>query len=62
MHEFSIDFMIQHPERLFRIIALDVDGTLMNDNKEITPVTKRALKNIAEAGAMYVVEILGIGP
>ncbi len=34
----------------FRLIALDIDGTLTNDRKEITPKTREALKAAQERG------------
>ncbi len=34
----------------YRIIALDLDGTLLNSNKELTPTTLAALQKAAEAG------------
>ena len=33
-----------------RAIALDIDGTLTNDQKVITPRTKKALMDAQEAG------------
>lgn len=35
-----------------RLFAFDLDGTLLNDKKQITPPTVRALKEIAESGAV----------
>ncbi len=34
----------------YRIIALDLDGTLLNSDKELTPATLAALQKAAEAG------------
>ncbi len=34
----------------YRIIALDLDGTLLNSNKELTPASLTALTKAAEAG------------
>ena len=31
-----------------KLLVLDIDGTLTNSKKEITPATKRALKRIME--------------
>ena len=33
-----------------RIIALDLDGTLLNSKKELTPENRAALERAAEAG------------
>ena len=33
-----------------RLIATDLDGTLLNSRKELTPRTLRAIKRAAEAG------------
>ena len=33
-----------------KLLVLDIDGTLTNSKKEITPATKRALKRIMEEG------------
>lgn len=33
-----------------KMLVLDIDGTLTNSQKEITPETKRAIKNIQERG------------
>jgi Cof subfamily protein (haloacid dehalogenase superfamily) len=38
----------------YKIIALDVDGTLLNDNYEITERTKFAVRKAHEAGAQIV--------
>ena len=38
----------------YRIIALDLDGTLTNHNKEITPLTLRTLLAAQEKGAIIV--------
>ncbi|WP_438448626.1 Cof-type HAD-IIB family hydrolase [Gorillibacterium sp. sgz5001074] len=38
----------------YRLIALDVDGTLLNDAHELTPGTKEAVRAAAEAGAEIV--------
>ena len=34
----------------YELIALDMDGTLLNSRKEITPVTLEALKRAVRAG------------
>ncbi|RKY03555.1 hypothetical protein DRP77_05870 [Candidatus Poribacteria bacterium] len=39
----------------FRIVALDVDGTLTNSKGEITERTRRAVQRAAERGALVVV-------
>ncbi len=41
-------------ELLYRIIALDLDGTLLNDRKEISPRTYRALAEAHRMGAEIV--------
>lgn len=35
----------------YKLIALDIDGTLTNSQKEITPRTRYALMEAAETGA-----------
>ena len=35
-----------------KVLALDLDGTLTNTKKEITPRTRAALRRAAEAGAV----------
>ncbi|MBQ8830427.1 MAG: HAD family phosphatase [Oscillospiraceae bacterium] len=37
-----------------KIIALDLDGTLLNSNKELTPASSAALKCAADAGMLIV--------
>ena len=37
----------------YKIIVLDLDGTLTNRDKIITPRTKEALMNAQEAGNSY---------
>ena len=37
-----------------KVLALDLDGTLTNTNKEITPRTRAALRRAAEAGVRIV--------
>lgn len=39
----------------FRIVALDVDGTLTNSKGEITERTRRAVRRVAERGALIVI-------
>ena len=41
-----------------RLIAVDLDGTLLNDKKELTPRTKRALE-LAAAKGVYIVPATG---
>jgi Cof subfamily protein (haloacid dehalogenase superfamily) len=38
----------------YKLIALDVDGTLLNDQYELTEVTKRTVRDVYEAGATIV--------
>jgi Cof subfamily protein (haloacid dehalogenase superfamily) len=38
----------------YRLIALDVDGTLLNDRYELTERTKRTVRDVHEAGATIV--------
>ncbi|TFE30787.1 Cof-type HAD-IIB family hydrolase [Cohnella luojiensis] len=38
----------------FRLIALDVDGTLLNDHHEVTPRVRQAVRAAAEQGAEIV--------
>lgn len=38
----------------YRLIALDVDGTLLNDNYELTEATKQAVRAVHQAGAAIV--------
>lgn len=37
-----------------QMIALDLDGTLTNHNKEVTPLTRKALLDAEENGAVLV--------
>lgn len=46
--------MIGVGEMQYRLIALDMDGTLLNDDHEITPNTATALQQIAAQGAEIV--------
>ena len=46
---------------IFRLIALDVDGTLLNDDHMLTERTKHAVRSAAEAGAVIVL-CTGRGP
>lgn len=39
----------------YRFIAMDMDGTLLNSQKEITPYTKDVLKRAADAGVILAV-------
>lgn len=39
---------------MYKIIALDMDGTLLNDSKEITDETKRCLKSARDKGIKIV--------
>ena len=39
----------------YQVIALDIDGTVRNSKKEITPETKKVLMELQEQGAMVVV-------
>jgi len=38
----------------YKLIASDIDGTLVNDKLEITERTKEAIKNAIDAGAIFV--------
>lgn len=38
----------------YKLIALDVDGTLLNDRNELTERTKRTIRSVHEAGAIVV--------
>ena len=38
----------------YRLIALDIDGTLLNSKKEVTPDTLQAVRRAAEAGVAVV--------
>lgn len=50
----------------YRVLALDLDGTLTNSQKQITPVTKAALEEAALAGVTIVLAsgrpVMGIQP
>ena len=59
----------------FKLIALDIDGTLLNSQKQIGPRTKQALHDAAEAGikivlctgrryrsTLFILQMLGIKP
>lgn len=39
----------------YKMLALDIDGTLTNDKKEITPATKKAIIDIQEKGVKVVI-------
>ncbi len=45
----------------FKMVALDVDGTLMNDDHEIMPLTKQIIRDLADLGLMIVL-CTGRGP
>ncbi|MCJ7822472.1 MAG: HAD hydrolase family protein, partial [Armatimonadetes bacterium] len=40
--------------RPFRLIALDLDGTLLNDRREISPRDTAALRRFAQSGGLVV--------
>ena len=40
---------------MYKIIFIDIDGTLRNDNKEITSRTKKAIQQIVEKGIQVVI-------
>lgn len=42
-------------EEMYKLIALDMDGTLLNEKKEITKKTKEALKAARERGVKVVI-------
>ena len=44
----------KHGRLQYRVIALDLDGTLTNNQKEVTTATKEALDNAMEQGAQLV--------
>lgn len=50
----------------YQVLALDLDGTLTNSKKEVTPVTRAALKRAALAGVKIVLAsgrpVMGIWP
>jgi Cof subfamily protein (haloacid dehalogenase superfamily) len=48
-------------QRGIRLIALDVDGTLVNDEHQIMPMTKKIVRELAERGLMIVL-CTGRGP
>lgn len=39
----------------YKLIALDIDGTIKNFNNEISPVTQKSLENVREAGALVTI-------
>ena len=39
---------------MYKIIFIDIDGTLRNKNKEITQRTKKAIKNVVDKGIIVV--------
>jgi Cof subfamily protein (haloacid dehalogenase superfamily) len=45
----------------YRLIALDVDGTLLNDHHEVTPRVRQAVRSAAEQGVEIVI-CTGRGP
>ena len=50
----------------YQVLVLDLDGTLTNSKKEITPETRKALIEIQEAGKIVVLAsgrpINGVAP
>ncbi|MEY8371527.1 Cof-type HAD-IIB family hydrolase [Aerococcaceae bacterium 50-4] len=40
---------------MYKLIAFDIDGTLVNSKKEVTPATKEALHKLHEAGIHVVI-------
>ena len=48
------DFALRTPQSAFRLLALDIDGTLVNSRNELTPVTRAALQRAAAAGIRLV--------
>ena len=36
----------------YRLLALDLDGTLLNSRKEVTPAVKRALEWVRRGGGV----------
>ena len=50
----------------YKLIAIDLDGTLTNDKKEVTPYTQQVLQKAAESGAIVALAsgrpMLGILP
>jgi len=51
---FSSSFARSHPNLNFQLIALDIDGTLLNEHKEITSANQEALRIFQEAGGKVV--------
>ena len=39
---------------MYRLLAIDIDGTLMNSHDELTPGTRAALRRATEAGIQVV--------
>lgn len=39
---------------MIKLVASDVDGTLVNSKGELTPRTKRAIKTVIDSGALFV--------
>lgn len=39
---------------MIRLIAFDLDGTLLNQEKKVDPVTKDALNRLAEQGVFLI--------
>ena len=37
---------------MYKLIAIDIDDTLINDDKEVTPATQEALKQAVERGVI----------
>ena len=38
-----------------KIFASDLDGTLLNDKKEISPLTLEAVKKVKESGKKFII-------
>jgi len=38
----------------YKLIASDMDGTLLNDNSELSPRTKRAIADTVDAGVLFI--------
>mgnify|MGYP000240147162 FL=1 len=40
---------------MYKIVFVDIDGTLRNDNQEITTRTKQAIKKLMDRGILVVI-------
>lgn len=52
---FSVRFYLMENKHLIRLVGFDLDGTLLNEQLELTPGVTKAFKHAAQAGIQVVV-------